>query len=91
MTPIQNIRIARLGKKGGLIARAARGTYMSAQGHPSQLIAENAKNESGKALEIGAHYSIAAVGMPTTANFRFEHINDAPTDGKLFVFIETRV
>lgn len=90
MKQIQNIRIAQLGKKGGLIATAANGTYMSASGHASQVIAENAKNANGKALQVGSHYTIAATGMPTTMSFQLDHINDAPVDGKLFVFIEDR-
>ena len=91
MTPITNIKIARLGKKGGLVATAKEGNYMSAAKHPSQVIAVDAVKVTGQALEVNQYYTIAATGMPTTMNLLLDHINDTPSDGHvLYVFIEIR-
>lgn len=84
MTPIANIKIAKLGAKhGGMIATAVHGQYLHVNGHPGMVLVENPVLAPRKELHVETSYAIAADGMPTTSNMVLDHIVN-----NLAVFIE---
>jgi hypothetical protein len=85
-TPITQLRISGQ-RENKLVATAPSGTYLHTPGHDSQVIAVDAVNEPGRKLTLGALYTIAATGMPTTMNLQLDHIESLP-DGTLSVFYE---
>jgi hypothetical protein len=87
-TPITNVKISDF-KKKKLAATALSGSYLSAPGHPCQVLVLNPVIQPGMALTIGSFYAIAATGMPTTMNLQLDHIQQAH-EGPLYVFYEVR-
>jgi hypothetical protein len=84
MTPIANIKIAKLGARhGGVIATAVHGQYLHKNGHPGMVLAEDPNLAPGKELHVETSYAIAADGMPATSNMVLDHIVN-----NLAVFIE---
>jgi hypothetical protein len=92
VTPVTNIKISDP-KLGALVATAASGNWgTSDSGHPSQLIAVNVVNVSGKSLVLNQLYTIAANsanGVITKANMQYDHKQDA-SDGTLYAFYEVK-
>lgn len=85
-TPITQLRISGQ-RENKLVATAPSGMYLHAPGHDSQVIAVDAIDEPGRKLTLGALYTIAATGMPTTMNLQLDHIELLP-DATLSVFYE---
>ncbi len=84
MTPITNIKIAKLGQQlGGVVATAEKGQYLYKKGYPSQVIVQDPVLTRGKELHMEMSYAISAEGMPTTNNMVLDHFN-----GSLAVFLE---